>query len=420
MGLICALGFTRCEASAEDPSPHIESAAVAHVLRRGPRSPALRAPVRTTDASIAVSNLSAQLHGLSFALSSEPGDPTLTRAVVDLRLVRTQFLGLTSDYEALLAEAEAAIAANPGSAAVYVLRSRVAGALHHFRDAIADLEHAKALAGADADAADIGRRIESARIAVGEGDREGALVEANALVARRPDYASYSERAAALVNLGRYHEADRAFAAAAAAYQDVSPFALAWVDFQRGLMWAESADEPQRALPFYEAAVARLPQYVVANVHLAEILEANGELERATMLLAKVAPTSLDPEPSGLLGELLASSSELRDRARGRELIALATARYDELLELYPLAFSDHGAEFFAGPGRDLPRALALAELNLENRRTPRAYGVAIEVALRAGALPKACAFADAARRGHMTPKLEAILETTQVPCGAR
>ena len=67
MGLICALGFTRCEASAEDPSPHIESAAVAHVLRRGPRSPALRAPVRTTDASIAVSNLSAQLHGLSFA-----------------------------------------------------------------------------------------------------------------------------------------------------------------------------------------------------------------------------------------------------------------------------------------------------------------------------------------------------------------
>jgi len=54
-------------------------------------------------------------------------------------------------------------------------------------------------------------------------------------------------------------------------YRDVSPFPIAYVAFQRGVMWAELANAPERALPLYREAVERLPGYVVANVHLAEL-----------------------------------------------------------------------------------------------------------------------------------------------------
>lgn len=71
-------------------------------------------------------------------------------------------------------------------------------------------------------------------------------------------------------------------------------------------------------------------------------------------------------------------------------LIGAAHRRYDELLGKHRLAFADHGAEFFTGPGADPARALD----NLANRETGRAYAIAIEAADAAGDTASLCALA--------------------------
>lgn len=50
-----------------------------------------------------------------------------------------------------------------------------------------------------------------------------------------------------------------------------------------------------------------------------------------------------------------------------------AAMRYGELIARHPAAFADHAAEFWLGVGGDPRRALGLARLNAEARRTPHA-----------------------------------------------
>jgi hypothetical protein len=54
--------------------------------------------------------------------------------------------------------------------------------------------------------------------------------------------------------------------------------------------------------------------------------------------------------------------------------LRLAAARYDELVAIYPEAFADHAAEFWLAAGANLDKALPLARMNIEIRKTPRAY----------------------------------------------
>src|SRR5690606_35638155 len=113
-----------------------------------------------------------------------------------------------------------------------------------------------------------------------------------------------------------------------------SPFPIAWVSFQRGVMWAEHAGKPEKALPLYREAVALLPQYVVANVHLAELEHEAGKAEEAKKLLSSVLSSDGDPEPASVLSELLESS----DPAQAAKYAEQAKQRYEALLKRYPLA----------------------------------------------------------------------------------
>ncbi|MCA9514656.1 MAG: tetratricopeptide repeat protein, partial [Myxococcales bacterium] len=363
---------------------------------------------RTTDPALAVSNLAAQVEGARQAYAARPDQLPFGKRLIDLELVQAQLLGMTSRYDDMLRVADELVARAPDDARAYLLRAHVRSALHRFADARADLGTAREK-GADADVVEA--RLASAAMAAGEGDLEAMLRAADARVAIHHDYELLADRASILMTMGRYDDADAAFAAAAESYHDVSPMALAWVDFQRGMMWAERANRPERARPFYEAAIARFPRYVVANVHLAELYAEGGERDRAIALLEPVAAVAEDPEPKALLGELLVARGGA-DAERGHALVAAARAGYDALLAAHPEAFADHGAEFFAGPGEDLPRARELAAKNLALRPTPRAYGLAVRLAVQAGDHEQACALADAARRGRSTPNLEATLGT--------
>ena len=110
----------------------------------------------------------------------------------------------------------------------------------------------------------------------------------------------------------------------------------------------------QRAEHWYRKAIDCLPGYVKARVHLAEIYSADGRTSDAEAILAP-AIASGDPEVHWRLADVMA--------AQGRH--AEAEAAYGDrpspgsrrLLERHPLAFADHGAEFYAGSGNDAPRA---------------------------------------------------------------
>ena len=76
--------------------------------------------------------------------------------------------------------------------------------------------------------------------------------------------------------------------AATRRYRGTSPFPLAMLELQRGQLWMEH-DDLRRAAPGAAAAVRRLPAYVPAQGHLAELDAALGETAAAIDRLRPLA-----------------------------------------------------------------------------------------------------------------------------------
>ena len=117
---------------------------------------------------------------------------------------------------------------------------------------------------------------------------------------------------AVLADLERFAEADAVYRQALDAYDDVSPFPLAWVCFQLGMLWGElvPGPKPNRAALWYRRALAYLPGYVKARVHLAEIYASQGRTADAEALLR---PALVERGSGGPL----AARRRARSRRRG-------------------------------------------------------------------------------------------------------
>ncbi len=102
----------------------------------------------------------------------------------------------------------------------------------------------------------------------------------------------------------------------------------------------------------------------------------------ATPKCPGVSPTSRTAQ--GTLAKRRCTSQRL---ARG----------FEALLAKHPLAFADHGAEFYLGSGGDPARAFELAQLNLANRPTLRAFEQTHSAALAAGEVDAAAGLREAA-----------------------
>jgi hypothetical protein len=141
--------------------------------------------------------------------------------------------------------------------------------------------------------------------------------------------------------------------------------------------------EPQvkRAADWYRAAIDYVPCYVKARVHLAEICLNDGRTEDARTLLAQ-GLRSVDPEVSWRLADVAEAAGDSAETAMQMQA---ARSGFEALLAKHPLAFADHGAEFYAGSGGDPERAFELARLNLANRPTLRAFQQVHATALAAG-----------------------------------
>jgi tetratricopeptide (TPR) repeat protein len=312
------------------------------------------------------------------------GDAASASAWVAALHLRSTIAGSVEDLEDALRVAEQSVASTPNDARSFVLLGSASAALHRFDEAV------RALDVADSYGHDVRHARGSVRVA--QGDYGEELERRLERAERYPSFQSYADLAPALVAAGRFVEADWALVDALGHYRDVSPLTVAWVQFQRGVIWGESVGDSERAEVLYRDAIRLAPGYVTASVHLAEIEAENGDLDDAITRLRAVADVE-DPEPMARLAEFL----RLVDADASRDAETQARAGWEALLSRQSLAFADHAAEFFLGAGDDPQRALELAQLNLENRETSRSYELAIGAALAVGDRSLACDYLRAA-----------------------
>jgi tetratricopeptide (TPR) repeat protein len=331
-----------------------------------------------TDGEIAAINLESARRRAWARFTQDARLPGVAEAVVDHERLAAQFLG---DLEALdrLEALAAQFARVDESCRAALVQAEVASTLHRFDDAQGHLARAARMGGPR-------EAIERHSLTIDQ----ACGLKLDAVLAARRQIAATSGRledlvplGALLADLGRFAEADAVYRRALYSYGDVSPFPLAWVCFQLGMLWGELVPEPDPNLAalWYRRAIAYLPAYVKARVHLAEIYMSQGQSGDAEALLLP-ALSSRDPEVRWRLGDVLIAQERLEE---AKTQLYAARFGFEELLDRHLLAFADHAAEFYAGSGNDLRRALELARANVANRPTRRALEQAHAIAVRAG-----------------------------------
>jgi len=290
-----------------------------------------------TDGEIAAINLESTRRRAWARFAQDVRLPGVVEAIVDYERLAAQFLG---DLDALdrLDVLASQFARVDNSSRPALVQTQVASTVHRFADARDHLVRA-ALMGGPRD--EIDRHSLSIDQACG--------VELDAVLAARRRIAAASGGLEDLVPLGAvladlecFAEADAVYKQAFYSYGDVSPFPLAWVCFQLGMLWGELVPvaDPNLAALWYRRAIAYLPAYVEARVHLAEIYASQGQTGDAEALLVP-ALSSRDPEVRWRLADVLIAQGRFEEGERQRDAARLG---FEELLGRHLLAFADHAA----------------------------------------------------------------------------
>jgi tetratricopeptide (TPR) repeat protein len=314
---------------------------------------------------IAMTNLQAQIDGIQRRLME--GCPTTVgdqTELIELVALRGQILGRVTDYEWAEEQAERLINNAPADGGAFVTRARARGRFHRFTDALADLDKAQQL-GADPAVVD----AERASVFQAIGRYELALAIYNAAASRRTDFGCLGALALLHAERGEIATAERLFDESLNLYRGVSPFPLALLAFQRGLMWLTESNL-LKAHTWFEAAIRLLPAYAPAQGHMAEIEAALGEPGAAIARLLPLTTSSDDSDYAASLARIFRDAARVEEAGEWRNK---AAARYDDLMTRHPEAFADHAAEFWLEAGDDPHQALRFAKMNLEVRQTPRA-----------------------------------------------
>jgi tetratricopeptide (TPR) repeat protein len=327
-------------------------------------------PVATAG-DLAVRNHESFLDRCWYVLRRWPDRRGTAELILDEEHRRAQFLGDISALDRLVTLASELRVSRPSCPETHLIAAKVASLRHEFAEARAHLSEAAAC-GAPEDASRNVKLVISQ--ALGE-NLPTVLAQRRELATASGTLQDLVPLGALLADLGEYEEADRTYLRAIRQYRDLSPFALAWVCFQMGVLWGETIPEPDRgrAAHRYRQGVAYLPAFTRARVHLAEIYLDAGEQDAAEALLLPVVDSG-DPEVRWRLAQAMAAQG----RTEEAELqCKAARAVFEKLLARHELAFADHAAEFYLSNGADIERAYNLARLNLANRPTLRAFELA-------------------------------------------
>jgi tetratricopeptide (TPR) repeat protein len=324
-------------------------------------------PVKTTSPEIAIGNLEAQIKSVSNLLKKSPENLNHVSKIMDLVLTKTVFMGNYSDFKML----EQYVKSDSQIEDQIDINFDFYLATHQFDRAERELQKLRTANKNNVKATSFDISLKLAR---GESLKDIKIEQEKALKKRR-SFSNLIKMSAIQSELGEFAQADNSLKEALENYKDTSPFPHALVYFQRGVLWGEKIGDANKAKKFYEKAVHHLPQHSSAQVHLAEILFEEGKTDKALAALENVISNG-DPEPKGLKYEILES---LNKSELAKDNLTKANAEYQDLLKNFKDAFSDHGAEFYMGPGNQPAKAAELALDNLKNRKNQRSYKLALE-----------------------------------------
>jgi tetratricopeptide (TPR) repeat protein len=332
-----------------------------------------------TAGDIAVNNLQSARERSWSRFWQEPRRPGIAEYIVEQEQLAAQFLGDLGALDRLGTLVDQLDRVDAQSMCTTLISAQVASMTHRFVEARSYLAQAESR-GAPAVA------VERLSLSIDQacGTNLDVVHEArHRMAAESGHLEDLVPLGALLADLHEFNEADCTYRRALEEYQDVSPFAVAWVCFQLGVLWGELVPERQcsRAAHWYRKAIQYLPPYVKARVHLAEIYSDDGRRMDAEAVLIP-AISSGDPEARWRLADLMNVKGCLAD---AEKLMESARSGFEALLKKYLLAFADHGAEFYSGSGNDAKRALELAHVNVANRPTLRAFEQASAIALGLG-----------------------------------
>jgi tetratricopeptide (TPR) repeat protein len=328
-----------------------------------------------TNGEIAVINLKSALQASWNRFLRDPQRPGVAELIVEQEQLAAQYLGDLGAFDRLEILVNRFIRTDSESSRIALVQAQFASMTHHFDEARDYAAKAESL-GAPSDT--VSRLSLSIDQACGM-QLDSVLEKRRRMSAESEHLEDLVPLGSLLADLGEFAEADRTYRRALQVYQDVSPFAFAWVCFQLGALWGELVPEPElnRASQWYRKAIDYLPCYVKARVHLTEIHFSCGQCGEAEALLYPVIESS-DPEVAWRLADVLNAAGRF---AEAEAQLQVARAGFEVLLDKHLLAFADHGAEFYAGSGGNLTRAYELARVNLANRPTLRAFEQAYKTA---------------------------------------
>jgi tetratricopeptide (TPR) repeat protein len=332
-----------------------------------------------TDGDIAANNLeSARRHAWS-RFWEAPLRAGIAEYIVEQEQMALQFLGDLHALDRLNTLVNHLDRVDPDSPRTSLIDAKVASTAHRFTEARRHLERI-------ANCVELAEAVYRLSLSIDHAcgtDLEAVLAARQSMAAKSKRLEDLVPLAALHADLGRFDEAGRIYQQALREYRDTSPFAVAWVCFQLGVLWGELVPEaqPSRAEHWYQKAIEYLPCYVKARVHLAEIYLGSGREHEAEALLL-VAIHSGDPEVNWRLSDVF---DKMERFAEAEVQMETARSGFEALLEKHLLAFADHGAEFYSGGGNDARRAFELASINLANRPTLRAVELARKTAAGAG-----------------------------------
>ncbi len=392
------------------PPPPGDAPSVPSASAQAASAPPPLVPPSTTSPEIALSNLDVQITGREQALGRREDDVDAARTLVQLLLARAEYASRIKDMEHADQVAKAIAKRRPESAEARIAYASTLAAFHLFAQAEAEL--------AEAEKADsltrsrpLARAVRDARSTILMA--QGRFDDAAALRPEAADPSLGPMELATLATLAgerdRPEEAEQLFDRARAAYRDVTPFPVAWIDFQRG-SYLEKRGDRIRAKQFLAEAHTLLPSYAHPVVHLAAL-----DAAQALALLEPLLRTSDDPQVDAAYGDALRRAGRTEEARTANDR---ARQRYDALVTAHPEAFADHAAAFYLDTVRDPTRALPLARRNAQLRRTEPALDLLILAAHAAGAKDEACAAArDGAALKYASSAFRATVAAVQKSC---
>ncbi len=313
----------------------------------------------TTSGVIAMINLDSQIES-----DQEANSVGERIAGIEHLLLRGTFRGRIADSENAAALAEKLVADFPENGRAYFARARARCCFHLFSAALEDLDRAQGY-GLDKPTID----DERAGVFQAVGRYDDALQIRQEADRRCRTFQTTGALATLHAECGDLDLAEQFFEESRTQYRGVSPFPLAMLDFQRGHLW-HAEDQLTHARTWYLAALKRLPEFAMAQGHLAEVDAALGDVESAITRWRNLVNVSDDPEFPAQLAWFLKSTGRTEE---SQSWLAESAARYDELTREHLEAFADHAAEFWLVDDADTERALGYAEINFAIRKTARA-----------------------------------------------